>query len=848
MNTLQTLLTNFRISKDDKTTASTHTRMPNEKLNIYPGKYNVANKDEELFYNGLYQHLFIQNKKEYLTEKQLENGTFVVDLDFRYNHNVKTRQYTKETLDDIVMLFLDQIKKFSSIDNAFKVYVMEKPDVNVLADGSLTKDGIHLLFTFAMNKEHKILIRNEMVKLSPTAIDLPLINSWSDVYDKGIFEETCNWTIYGCQKPDNEAYKVVKIYDCNIDPTDNEFIIDINDNPKITSDMYWDLSVRKEREIMKANKTALNLMTKLPGVKQMSPRSVTELELPSDEIKDKYINLLFNVIGNGSYIDFKRWFHIAGILKCNNYTLEILEKYTAIVDKENPKTEKIWDSINVNKPMNIYGLENLAKQVNIDGYFRWLEKYNEVITLDILQKGSNDVSKFITKSLKDILIYCKGSWYACINNLWTVIDNPNSIIVSAIQDEIDKLLKIHTDKVNTANDEEEKQKQRKTLVLINELRRQVCSCMRQYRELLQGYLLNNDFSDILDMNKYQVAYKNGMFDLRTLIFKEGISPGDFITRTIPFNYQKATETDKLTVREALKKICNYNEDHLNYYLSIIGFSMTGDADKKQEFYYLRGQKASNGKSVIFEALSEIMPCYCMKMGRDVFDPKNTTLHKEIAVWRGVRIAWANEISAKLDAEMLKDVSDGKTISFKGLYKNADKMPVSFKPFIISNHSPTIDSDAGVKRRLKILQFDSEFIEDLKKEDEDIAGCRFSRDNAFGEKLVNQYKHALLELIYQYANEFITGNVAQYPTEWKKEAAEALEQNDTFKEWFLINFQFGSGDDYNITDYNLKNLMKANSFGNVKFNDQVAKNKWPINYERNKKKWFGLKVADIVEEM
>lgn len=862
MSDLQTLLTKFRISKEDKTTPSTHTRMPEKDLNIWGGSYSVSEEDEKEFYNALYEYLIIQNKKEYLTEKQLENKTFVVDMDFRYCYDVSQRQHTTETLDDIVFLFLDQIKKFSNDIKPFKVYAMEKPNVNRLEDKQITKDGIHLLFTFAMNKEYKLLIRDEMIKESPKKFELPLINSWEDVYDEGIFKETCNWTIYGCQKPGHESYKVVKIYDCEFDNNDKEFKTDIIDNPKITSDMYWDLSVRKHRNIMNPNKEGLNGITqlklklKLPIVNQTSPRSVAELELSKEEKTDKYEDLLFNVIGNGSHIDFKCWFQIAGILKCNNYKFEVLEKYTAIVDKANPRTESIWNGINIKKPMSIYGLQNIAKQINIDGYFKWLEKHNEIITLDILQKGSNDVCKFITNSLKDILIYCKSNWYACINNLWSISDNPNSIIVSAIQDEIDKLLKIHTDKVNKSFDDEQKQKERKTIGIINELRRQVCSCMRQYRELLQGYLLNNEFSNILDMNKYQVAYKNGILDLRTLEFHEGISPNDFITRTIPFDYEKADKDDKKYIREQLKKICNYNEDHLNYYLSIIGYSMTGDADKRQEFYYLRGQKASNGKSVVFEAFDDIMPCYCRKMGRDVFDPKNTTLHKEIAVWRGVRIAWANEVSAKMDAEMLKDVSDGKGVSFKGIYKNADIMPISFKPFIVSNHSPTIDSDAGVKRRIRISQFDSDFSEDTKPEDEDYVKCIFYRDQSFGEKLVNKYKHALLELVFEYSKKFydyivdpVKNPIYQYPAEWKKQSSEALEQNDSFKEWFLDTFEFGSGEDFTISDYTLKKILKNNNFGNVKFNDQVAKNRWATKKD-DSKKWNGIrqKQVSLIEEV
>ena len=575
-----------------------------------------------------------------------------------------------------------------------------------------------------------------------------------------------------------------------------------------------------------------------------SPTSVVEI-VEKRETKDKYVELLFNVIGNGEHIDFQKWFQIAGILKSNGYKFDILEEYTAIVDSNNPKTEKIWDSIG-RKPMSIYGLQNIAKEVNPDEYFKWLNKHNEIITFDILQRGSNDVSQFIAKTLKDVLVYCKSSWYECKNNLWIIVDNPSSTIVSAVQTEIDKLLKVKTDNLNKLTDEEEKSKERKTISTINDLRRQVCSCMRQYREFLQGYLLNNEFSDLLDMNKYQIAFKNGILDLKTNEFRNYISPDDFITRTLPFEYRKGDNVRKAYVRECLKKICNYNEKHLNYYLSMLGASMTGDADKMQEFYYLRGQKACNGKSVIFEILSEIMPCYVRKMGRDVFDSKNTTLHKEIAIWRGMRIGWANEISAKLDGEMLKDVSDGKPISFKALFKNADSMPISFKPFIVSNHSPTIDSDAGVKRRMRIAQFDSEFIENL--EIEDFVNCRFKRDNNFGEKMITEYKYDLLELIFEYSQKFWENKckMQEYPAEWKQEVEEALSQNDTFSEWFLETFEFGSGDDFVMSEYNLKKLFEVNRF-KVKFNDIVKKNKWPISRNRDDKKWAGLRIKEKEKE-
>lgn len=794
MTTLQTLLTNFRISKDDKTTTSTHTRMPSEELNIYPGKYNVTDTDEPEFYNSLYQHLFIQNKKEYLTEKQHPNGTFVVDLDFRYSPDVKKRIHTKETLDDIVMLFLEQIKKFSTVDNPFKVYVMEKPDVNVLADGSLTKDGIHLLFTFAMNKEHKILIRNEMVKLSPDVIELPLINSWADVYDKGIFEETCNWTIYGCQKPDNEAYKVVKIYDCNIDPTDNEFTIDINNNPKIEPEMYWDLSVRKNRNIMKPNKTALNLMTKLPSVNQTSPRSVAELDTVT---KDKYIELL-NICGeNQTKILHPDWYCIVTFLKTHGYDKSVCEEFTEkFVSNKLPELDNIWDNhIKLATPMNPKAIENITYKFNPDGLATWKLKYPGKLYFATPEEIFNiyDCSKKIAPYMSETIKLCCNEWWVLgHSNLWEKIREPIFYVITEIRKYLDHSNAELTNKIKIMPDGEEKNEKLKIsksyLALYNDINK--TSYTTQLLKYLQPQLRDDTFTEKLNININQVAYKNGMFDLTTLEFRPYILPTDYITHTIPYDYKPSTQEDKEAIKSELLKICNNNKKHLDYYLSALGYAMTGDSSKLTEFYYLMGVKACNGKSVIFDALGDIIPNYIVKIESTALEKNNSQLHKEVSTWLGKRIGWINELSGReQNAEVIKQIADGLPIKYKIMYGGSGNMNINFKMFIVSNHSISIDADNGVARRLKIIELDSEFIDGLEKDEPD--QCRFKKDINFGVDLRNKYKYALMDLIYEYSNKFINNKkLTEYPSEWNKETLQTIEDNNKFMEffnkWFIVD--------------------------------------------------------------
>ena len=232
-------------------TGSTHTRIGDKELNIYGGSYAFDN--EEDFYKRLYDKTIKKGEKEYLTEKQLEDGTFVIDFDFRYSHDTETRQHTKGHIEDIVFLFNEVLKKYVTFENPFRCYIMEKPNVNRLADGSVTKDGIHLMYNFELNDTIKQVVRNDVIKAIPDVIDLPLINTWESVIDENVVKRCCNWNIYGCRKPANERYELTDVFEFEIDKSDGEFMV-AKPEIEFVFDLFKELSVRTRKPILELNK------------------------------------------------------------------------------------------------------------------------------------------------------------------------------------------------------------------------------------------------------------------------------------------------------------------------------------------------------------------------------------------------------------------------------------------------------------------------------------------------------------------------------------------------------------------------------------------------------------------
>ena len=87
----------------------THTRIPDKKLNVLGGSYIIDDEDINDYYKLYYEHVFIKKQKEYITEKQLDEGAIALDFDFRYDYSVEERQHTPEHILDILLLYLEEL-------------------------------------------------------------------------------------------------------------------------------------------------------------------------------------------------------------------------------------------------------------------------------------------------------------------------------------------------------------------------------------------------------------------------------------------------------------------------------------------------------------------------------------------------------------------------------------------------------------------------------------------------------------------------------------------------------------------------------------------------------------------
>jgi len=598
----------------------------------------------------------------------------------------------------------------------------------------------------------------------------------------------------------------------------------------------------------------LGLFAEYSASKQKSPKPTVpkqKLENKKEETKpvmdtdDKWVQLLYNVIGNeiinGKFaVSFKNWFHIAGILKTNGYDKTVLMDWTKIAEKDKSKladASNTWDAIASNKTFPLAGLKAIAKEVNHAGYSEWRIKHDEYLPLEILARGENDTAKYIADQLRRDLIFCNGKWFMFDEkiSLWRAIKKPHSIIISHVQDRIDESCTVMSAMKERTPDETKKKDFEDSIKKYKAFYKDVGkgAFTAQLINILETELYDSSFESTLDLQPYKMAYKNGILDLKTLKFRHGLYSTDLLTQTIPYNYEKANPDDVEFVRHEMLKICNMKPEHLEFYLSSVAYALTGDASKLQAFWCLRGQKASNGKSVIFEALQAIIPNYVIKLESNLFETTYGSRHKEISSWKCFRIAWVNELKkSKQDADIIKNMADGTTERYKVNYGGMDTMAINLKLFIVSNNTLNINADNGIARRLKMMQLDSEFSD--KNVEDDYENCKFKMDVSFKELLQNKYKFAMMDLLYPYCKMFVDDGykLKPYPADWAGDTEEVVADNNKMRDNILQVFEFGP--DAKINKKEMDYQLSVLNISMTVFKDIIACLSLKVTYDSQKR--------------
>jgi len=596
-----------------------HTRIPDKELNIYAGSYIIPKEEKDVFYNLYYNHIFEKKFKEYLTEKQLESGgPMAVDFDFRYNHSVIERLHTRDHVRDMICVYLDELKEYFVIEEEkpFSVYIFEKPNVNRLADGSLTKDGIHMIIGIQVDHIIQTMIREKMIKTLPDYCDLPLINTWESVLDEGISKGHTNWQLFGSRKPGNEAYEFTHHYVITYDAADGNFMMDerkvtefnlkqdfaklsvqydshprFEMNPKMLEE-YNKRSINKNVKIKKpSSKTKMNLIVENEEENE-DEEYISINDIKNKETLEKAVNIMLKKLGQHDY-EIKETHEYTQALPPRYYEpgSHSLNRQVAFALKHtDDKLFLSWvmlrskaSDFDYNTIPDLYSQwkkfhksNNEGKTITKRSIMYWVQKENyqeykkiKENTIDFyvekaLETGAEyDFAVVLQHMFKDLYICVsydkRGIWYQFKGHRW--IQDKGLSLREKISKDMYNLFGTKAEKCETEmneyqNDDTRREYLKKKIGVIhsNKINLKKTTFKDHVMREAAEIFYDENFVRNMDTNKYLLCFNNGVVDFDNKVFREGY-PEDYITKTTRINYIPYNESDenwKKTSQEVIK--------------------------------------------------------------------------------------------------------------------------------------------------------------------------------------------------------------------------------------------------------------------------------------------------------
>ena len=775
----------------------THTRIASKDLNIYGGSFTIETAELQSFYRLYYEHVFVKGRKEYLTEKQLnETGPLLVDFDFRYDFSVVKRIHTQEHIQDMISLYLETLKEFFVFEEnkQFPIFIMEKPNVNRVVDKQETKDGIHMIIGIQMDHTIQMMIRDKIIQQIGDVWELPLTNDFSLVLDEGISKGCVNWQMYGSQKPGNEAYRLTYHVVAELDSSDNSWIttakavkdFDLSKDLQLLSAQY-DKHIKFEMNPNIKEEYTKRLESPSNKIKKSGSKSKVNLVVEDDDMSDIQLSDINNLETLQKAID-----NIMCTLKTNEKHIKELHEYTQILPEKYyqpgshmlnrqvafalkhtderlfltwvmlrskasdfdydtiPNLYQIWKNHFNKRPDGVTkrSIMYWAKQDAFTEYERVKKgTIDHYIEETIFEAGDWDYAMVLYHMYKDKYVCCSitnKKWYVFNKHRWEN-DEGQRLRMAISKD----LFQLYSDKQNQyladaqnyePSDDNHEKIQRKIKRVA-----EICIKLKKtndknniMREAMEIFF-DQHFIKNMDSNPYLMCFTNGVFDFKSKEFRQGY-PQDYITKTtgIPYNKYSYEST-----KEISDEILTFMEqlfpqpDLCRYMWDHLSSCLIGI--KKEHVFNIYRGSGSNGKSILTDLMSQALGEYKGTVPITLVTEKRSAIggtSSEVIQLKGVRYAVMQEPSkdAVINEGIMKELTGGDPIQARALYSASEIFIPQFSLAVCTNALFRIKSnDDGTWRRMKLVDFLAKFISEGETHTDDTKYV-FPKDKGLKEKL------------------------------------------------------------------------------------------------------------------
>jgi P4 family phage/plasmid primase-like protien len=832
----------------DSNVEKTHTRIPDKSISEFHGSaYSIPDDEYQTFIELYFKEVVSKNIYDTIVEIQLpDDGPLLVDIDLHFEKTRTERFYDFVHIDELIDYYLEcflEMYQFNEEDTSFKVFVLEKDNMNFNTDKNYIKDGIHIIFGFQVNKiANSIITKKVKTKIKDELwSDFPLKdNDWSNVIDDAITTGSSGWQLLNSKKPDHEAYKLTHVFEITyqepalikneIDKSpylkNSSKFIEMTARYKEYPSYFYKSSFipifeeQKQKQEKKVKKTSVSNDNDDDDDESSNSYSITDiLNIQSSSELDLYVEKFLKNINNEKEFIFKeingyimtlpvsyygkssysKWIRVCWALR------HISNKLFIVFVKFSSQTEDFLYPTSIQELYDEYWKKadtSKEKTLTIRSIIYWSkteapEKYKKVkeeslnyyidLTLGIIDNYSDsctnadkfmskcsdfDIARVVYHYFKDEFVCVninKNIWYRFENHRWVENDSGTTLRKSMSTD----IFKFYSNRMNdvyfkeyaeeTAKEEQNEKKVKSLSCKMTRcsdimLRLKTTTDKKNIMSESRDLFYDSTFYNKLDSNKYLLCFKNGIYDFKEKVFRDGY-PEDYISKTTNINYldydtamQKTQIVDEINdFMQKLfpeKELLQYMWDHL---------SSTLLGETKNHTFNMYIGCGQNGKSVLVNFMEKVLGQYKGDVPLSLITDKRGKIggvSPEIVELKGIRYAVMQEPSKgdKINEGLMKSITGSDPMMGRAPYQvQTVHYDPQFKLVVCSNElMEVVSQDHGTWRRIRVVEYKSLFVENPVQNNPD-KPYQFKLDKDIKDKF-NSWKEVFASMLVKRVNE------------------------------------------------------------------------------------------------
>ena len=414
---LDEILDSLKIENPTNEKPITHTLMDGGKLHVPKNKLNSLYK--KIVKYGIKKNVNVQ-----LVERMGEYHPLVVDIDIKYTNEINDRQYTDETVYQIISFLWAKLTDYIDLkdkSNFGEIWIMEKDKPYPCSTNKKykSKDGIHITFPkiIISKKTYKKLIHELKKEKQIQSIFNDTCTITPDNEEDTLFDGCfTSWQPYGCGKKNESYYKLTKVF--SIDEGDNPIQVDEDSFETYFSD---DLTILKTMSMCYHEKETIQYLPSLQSIVDKGLKNLTSSntsgfvmvnnndiygQVPCyvdnnniinpykivEEEELKLIQGLVSCLSSERASDYSKWLSV-GLCLHNLNNEKLLPDWKKFSSQDESYDEHIcdqkWNSFNNNHEGSKLGMGSLRWWAKNDDE----DKYNKVLRENLGSQIENSVDK-----------------------------------------------------------------------------------------------------------------------------------------------------------------------------------------------------------------------------------------------------------------------------------------------------------------------------------------------------------------------------------------------------------------------------------------------------------------------